>query len=185
VTWDHDPRAHADQEYPISADQGELLYVLARAIGARRVVEFATSMGFSTVYLARAVRDNGGGIVVGSELLPEKARRARERLADAGLAEYAEIRDGDGLETLRDAGGPVDLVLLDGWPSEALPSLDRRVLELLLPQLRVGGLVLDDNGEEDVRALMRDPASGLRSAHLPFARATNELAVKVASSGGR
>ncbi|MDP2712671.1 MAG: class I SAM-dependent methyltransferase [Solirubrobacteraceae bacterium] len=177
--WNPDPWAHRDQGYPISPEQGDLLYVLARAIGAKRVVEFATSIGISTICLAAAVRDNGGGIVIGSELIPEKVRRARSNVAAAGLEAFVDVREGDGLQTLRDVGGPIDLVLLDGWPGGERPSLDRRVLEILAPQMRSGALLLDDNGEDDVLELLRDPAGGFVAASLPFARASTEIAVKV------
>jgi predicted O-methyltransferase YrrM len=163
-----DPWARQERGFPIGREQGQLLYLLARAIGATRIVEFATSFGVSTLHLAAAVRDNGGGLVIGSELIPDKVRRAREHLAAAGLDDLADIREGDALQTLRDVGGPVDLVLIDGWPSSELPSLDRRVLELLAPHLRVGGIVFDDNGEEDVRGHLQ--TSGFHLAALPYPR---------------
>src|SRR5262245_36448433 len=85
--WDPDPhaRAHRQAGYPISPAQGQLLYLLARAAGARRIVEFATALGISTMYLAAAVRDNGGGVVIGSEIVAGKADTARANLATAGL----------------------------------------------------------------------------------------------------
>ena len=53
------------------------------------MVEFATSVGMSTLYFAAAVRDNGGGMVIGSELVAAKVEAARHNLAEAGLADYA------------------------------------------------------------------------------------------------
>lgn len=125
---------------PVSREQGELLYLTARAIGARQVVEFGTSFGISTVYLASAVQDNGGGLVIGSEIEPSKHRRAEANLAEAGLKGVSEVRLGDALETLRDVPEPIDLVLLDGWKDLYLP-----VLELVTPKLRAGAVVLADN----------------------------------------
>ena len=125
---------------PVSREQGALLYLTARAIGARHVVEFGTSFGISTVYLAAAVRDNGGGLVIGSEIEPSKHRQAEANLAEAGLAEVSDVRLGDALETLRDLPEPVDLVLLDGWKDLYLP-----ILELVTPRLRPGAVVLADN----------------------------------------
>jgi predicted O-methyltransferase YrrM len=84
---------------PVSREQGELLYLTARAIGARHVVEFGTSFGISTVYLAAAVCDNGGGLVIGSEIEPAKHRQAEANLAEAGLAEVSDVRLGDALES--------------------------------------------------------------------------------------
>ena len=71
---------------------GRLAYLTARAIGARRIVEFGTSFGISTLYLAAAIRDNGGGVVIGSELESTKIATARRNLAEAGLADFVEIR---------------------------------------------------------------------------------------------
>ena len=125
---------------PISREQGEFLYVTARAVDARTIVEFGASFGISTIYLAAALKDNGGGCVVSTELEPNKCRQATENLRRAGLSEYAEIRHGDALETLTDLSGPVDLVLLDGWKDLYLP-----VLELIKPALRPAAVVLADN----------------------------------------
>jgi len=177
--FDPDPKAHRDFGYPISDAQGQLLYVLARAIGATRVVEFATSIGISTLYLAAAVRDNGGGVVVGSEIVHEKVERARNNIARAGLTDFTEVREGNGLVTLQDVDGPIDLVLLDGWPVKERPSIDRRVLELLVPRMRPGALLFDDNGESDVIEFLREPNSGFRSVGVPLDRGSMEIAVKL------
>jgi hypothetical protein len=86
------------------------------------------------------VRDNGGGLVIGSEIEPSKHEQAVAHLAQAGLAEVSEVRLGDALETLRVLPEPIDLVLLDGWKDLYLP-----VLELLTPKLRPGSVVFADN----------------------------------------
>jgi len=125
---------------PISREQGELLYLSARAIGARRVAEFGTSFGISTLYLACAVRDNGGGGVIGSEIVPSKRRRAIEHLDRAGLGDLVDIRLGDALETLAEVPEPLDMLLLDGEK-----TLYLSVLKLLTPRLRPGALVMADN----------------------------------------
>ena len=168
--------------FSIRPEQGELIYLLCRSIGARRVAEFATSLGFSAIYLAAAVRDNGGGSVIGSELVPEKVKAARRNLADAGLDALVEIREGDALETMRDLGEPIDFFLMDGWPVEGPVSLARRVVEIVAPQLRVGALILNDNSEPDYLEYVRDPANGFLTMSLPFKR-TFELSVKVSESG--
>lgn len=134
------PAAMRECYIPVSREQGELLYLTARALGARHVVEFGTSFGISTVYLAAAVRDHGGGLVVGSEIEPSKHRKAETHLAEAGLAEFSEVRLGDALVTLRDLPEPIDLVLLDGWKDLYLP-----VLALVTPKLRPGAVVFADN----------------------------------------
>ena len=111
----------------VSADTARLLYMLARATGARAIVEFGTSFGISTIHLAAALRDNGGGRLIGSELEPAKTARARANLEEAGLSDLVEVREGDALETLaRDLPNSIDLVLLDGHK-----PLYPRVLDLL------------------------------------------------------
>ncbi|HEY0220547.1 MAG TPA: class I SAM-dependent methyltransferase, partial [Afipia sp.] len=135
-------------------------------------------IGMSALYFACAVRDNGGGHVIGSEFVPAKAETARRNLNDAGLAEYVDVRVGDARETLRDLSGPVDFVLIDGWPTGEPRSLARDVIEIVAPQLRVGGYVLNDNAEPDFLEYIRDPANGFISITLPIKRGT-ELALKI------
>lgn len=174
-----DPEAFSDFGFSIHPDQGDLIYLLCRGLGAKRVVDFATSVGMSAIYFAAAMRDNGGGLVIGSEFVPAKVEVARGNLADAGLADYADIRVGDARQTLRDLGGPIDFALIDGWPVEGNTSLAREVIEIVAPQLRVGGYVLNDNAEPDFLEYIRDPANGFISITLPIKRGT-ELALKIA-----
>ena len=158
-----------DMYLPLEAEQGGLLYVAARAIGARRIAEYGTSFGVSTLYLAAAVRDNGGGTVIGTEILPEKAKVARANFAEAGVSEFIDLRVGDARETLKDCGGPVDLVLLDGWK-----DIELDVLRILEPQLRPGALIFTDNiftfeaDNQGHREHMDDPRNGFRAVVLPI-----------------
>ena len=132
-----------DIHLPVSAETGNLLYMLARSTGARHIVEFGTSFGISTIFLGAALKDNGGGMLIGSEFEPGKVAQARENLRTAKLHEFVDIRDGDALETLaRDLPAAIDLVLLDG-----AKSLYPKVLELLEPRLRVGALIIADNAD--------------------------------------
>ena len=87
-----------------------------------------------------AARPDTGGFVGGAVLEPSKAERARANLRGAGLADYAEIRIGDAMETLKDVAGPVDLLFLDGWKDLYVP-----VLQMMEAKLRAGSLVLADN----------------------------------------
>jgi predicted O-methyltransferase YrrM len=159
-----------DVYIPISRAQGRFLYLVARAIRAQRIVEFGTSFGISTLYCAAALRDNGGGVVIGSELEPSKHRVACDNLKQAGLDGFAEVRLGDALVTLRDVEAPVDLVLLDGWKDLYLP-----ILELLTPKLRPGALVLGDNIRTFRKALrpyveyVQSGRNGFHSLTLPLA----------------
>jgi predicted O-methyltransferase YrrM len=177
--WSRDPFDYAEYGFSILPDQGDLSYLLCRGMHATRVVEFATSVGMSTLYFAAAMRDNGGGTVIGSELVPAKVAAAKRNLADAGLSDYAEIREGDARQTLRDLGDPVDFILIDGWPVDDGPSLARQVIEIVAPQLRTGGYVMNDNAAPDFLEFVRDPANGFLSVTLPLKGGT-ELCVKVA-----
>jgi predicted O-methyltransferase YrrM len=125
---------------PVSRQDGRLLFALARGIGAKHIVEFGTSFGVSTIYLAAAVRDNGGGRVISTEIESSKCRAARASIREAGLDHVATVLEGDALQTLKDVQFPIDLVFLDGWKDLYLP-----VLELLTPTLRDGAVVVADN----------------------------------------
>ncbi|MEM7337444.1 MAG: class I SAM-dependent methyltransferase [Actinomycetota bacterium] len=164
--WPHHMR---DFYLPVSPAQGVFLYQTVRATGARRVIEFGSSFGVSTIYLAAGVHDNGGGIVVGSELVATKAEQAMANLTAAGLADVAEIRAGDARATLADPGGVVDMVLLDGGP-----SLYVDVLAGLVPWLRPGAVVIADNVEEPTgdgpsyAGWIRNEANGFVSSSVAF-----------------
>jgi predicted O-methyltransferase YrrM len=175
---DPDPEAFAEYGFSIHPEQGDLIYMLCRGMKAKRVVDFATSVGMSALYFAAAMRDNGGGLVIGSELVASKAEVARNNLAAAGLDTYVDIRVGDARETLWDLGGPVDFALIDGWPGGDGPTLARQIAETLAPQIRRGGYILNDNAEPDFLDFIRDPANGFISMTLPIKRGT-ELALKV------
>ena len=139
--------------------------MLARSVRARNIVEFGTSFGISTLHLAAALRDNGGGRLIGSEFEPSKVKRARENLAAGGLSDLVEIREGDALETLaRDLPDTVDFVLLDGAKMLYLP-----ILSLFEDRLRSGALVVADNADASPEyiARVRAVANGYLSA--PFA----------------
>ena len=137
-------------------------------------MEAGTSYGVSTRELAAAVRDNvreygGEGMVIGTEYEPDKARAARAHFAEAGLAAFIDLREGDLRETLRDIQGPVDFMLADIWVPMARPAL-----ELVAPHLRPGAMVVCDNTSEhraayaDYFAFLEDPANGFRTMTLPF-----------------
>lgn len=116
--------------------------------------------------------------MIGTDLVPDKIAAARRNFAEGGLADYAEIREGDARVTLRDLGGKVGFALIDGWLG-AEPSLAREVIEFVAPQIRIGGYVLNDNAEPDFLADVRDPVNGFVSVSLPSPGGT-ELCVKVA-----
>jgi predicted O-methyltransferase YrrM len=163
-------QAEAYQELyiPVSPEGGRLLYALIRAARPSTVVEFGTSFGISTIHLAAAVRDNGAGRVISTELNAAKAARARANLAEAGLSDWVTILEGDARQTLATVDAPVGFVLLDGWKDLYLP-----VLRLLEPRLTAGALILADDtisqAEQmtDYLTYVRDPAHGYLSILFP------------------
>ena len=153
-----------DVPLPVSRQTGELLYMLARSCNARNVVEFGTSFGISTLYLAAALRDNGGGHLITSEFEPSKVERARGHLQEGGLLDLVDIRAGDALETLAtNLPDQIDLLLLDG-----AKALYPEILGLVRSRLGPGALIIADNADmnPDYVAMVRSPASGYMS--LPF-----------------
>ena len=154
-----------DHPLPISRTTGKLLYLLARSVGARNIIEFGTSFGISTLHLAAALRDNGGGRLIGSEFEPSKILRARENLAAGGLSDLVEVREGDALDTLaRDLPDSIDFVLLDG-AKNLYPS----VLSLLEGRLRAGALIVADNANASPEYLARVQSTAHGYLSVPFA----------------
>lgn len=149
---------------PVGQETGTLLYVLARLGKARTMVEFGTSFGISTLHLAAALRDNGGGQLITTEFEPTKVAQARAHLAAGGLLDLVELRCGDALETLaRDLPPRIDLVLLDG-----AKALYNDILSLVESHLSPGALILADNVDfcPDYLARVRSPANGYLSIPL-------------------
>lgn len=129
-------------EIAVAPAQGRLLEVLARAIGARRVLEVGTLAGYSTLWLARALPP--GGELVTLELEPDRARLARENIARAGCAAQVTVVDGpatDSMDALiARATAPFDLVFIDADKERCVPYLDRAVA-----LSRPGTLIVVDN----------------------------------------
>ncbi|GAB2995148.1 O-methyltransferase [Mycobacterium bourgelatii] len=161
-------RTEAMSEFyiPVTPEAGRLLYALVRATRPQTIVEFGMSFGISAIHLASAVRDNGSGRVVTTELSDTKIAAAKQTFTDTGLADVITILEGDALVTLADVGGSIDFVLLDGWKDLYLP-----VIELLTPRLSTGALVVADNTEAaDTRSYLdyvRSPDNGYVSFNFP------------------
>ena len=148
----------------VSRETGALLYMLARGCRARSIVEFGTSFGISTLHLAAALRDNGGGRVITTEFEPSKVTRARNNLTAGGVMDLVEIRTGDALETLSvDLPATIDLVLLDG-----AKALYPDILNLVESRLRPGAFVVADNADfcPEYLTRVRSPEGGYIST--PF-----------------
>ncbi|AUC99844.1 MULTISPECIES: class I SAM-dependent methyltransferase [Bradyrhizobium] len=164
----------------VSRDFGRFLYMCARTCKAARIVEFGSSMGISAIYMAAALRDMGGGRLIGTDLEPGKVERARANVAAAGLDDLVEFRLGDARETLKPGvGGCIDMVMLDGAFTLYLP-----ILKLLEPHLKPGAVVVGENAFEQGSGYLdyvRDPQNGYRSLPLPFDPGRgNELTIRTA-----
>lgn len=126
----------------VSASQGKFLYLLAKLVGARRILEVGTLGGYSAIWLARALPDDGRLITL--ELEPRHAEVASRNLARTGLAAKTEVIVGPALAALRALGGrgeaPFDLVFIDADKS-SYPDYFAEVMRLVRP----GSLILGDN----------------------------------------
>ncbi|CAM5680664.1 tRNA 5-hydroxyuridine methyltransferase [Mycolicibacterium aubagnense] len=172
-------RADICQDFYLSVapDSGRLLYSLVRALKPSTIVEYGMSYGISTLHLAAAVRDNGLGRIITTEMSSQKISAARATFGEAGVADLITILEGDARETLETVREPVQFVLLDGWP-----DLDLPVLKILEPVLAPGALILGDNVRLDPDHVYRDyvnaPASGYVSVPIPLDKGM-ELTVRV------
>jgi predicted O-methyltransferase YrrM len=165
---------------PVTPVAGRLLYSLVRATGPATIVEFGMSFGISAIHLASAVRDNGSGRVVTTELSAAKVAAAKRNFAETGLDDLITVLEGDALTTLASLDGPVDFVLLDGWKELYLP-----VIKLLEAQLSPGTLVVADNTEmADTKPYLdyvRDPDNGYVSVNF-LARDTDSMEISCRAS---
>ena len=128
--------------HDVAPNQGKLLHLLARLMGARRILEIGTLGGYSTIWLARALPP--GGVVVSLEADPVHAATARLNLGHAGVAALVDLREGAALDTLpliaAEDGGPFDLVFID-----ADKPNNPAYLEWALKLSRSGSLIIGDN----------------------------------------
>lgn len=159
-------RADALSEFylPVSPEAGRLLYALVRATRPGTIVEFGMSFGISAIHLASAVRDNGSGRVVTTELSAAKVATAKKTFAETGLDDVITVLQGDARQTLAGLDGSVEFVLLDGWKELYLP-----VIQLLEPRLAPGTLIVADNTSmDDTKPYLdyvRNPANGYVSVN--------------------
>lgn len=158
--------AAKDFYMPVDRPFGNLMYSLIRASRPLTLVEFGTSFGISTIFLAAAVRDNGEGKVITTEFIDEKAETAKQNLTDAELVDLVDFRVGDAIATLKEPlPGPVDFLFLDGEKSMYLD-----IVKLLEPQMKPGCLIVSDNtnhkGAETYLHYIREASNGYISSPL-------------------
>ncbi|WP_142784100.1 O-methyltransferase [Changchengzhania lutea] len=123
----------------ISKAQGEYLVQLIRKNNLKSIVEFGTSFGISTLFLAQGVIETGECIIT-TELFESKAQKAKENFEKAGVNELIEVKVGDAMETLKNHNESIDLLLLDGWKDLYLP-----LFEMLEPNFHSNTVIYVDN----------------------------------------
>ena len=173
----------------VSAPQGKLLYLIARSIGAQRILEVGTLGGYSTIWLARSVP--AGGQVVTLELDPDHALVARKNLERAGLADRVDVVVGAALDTLPKIaqgldlpGDAFDLVFIDA-DKENIPSY----FDWAVKMTRAGGLIITDNVVRD--GALVDPHSpdprvqGVRAFHEMLTTRPDVEATTIQTVGGK
>ncbi|MFL6475518.1 MAG: O-methyltransferase [Nitrososphaera sp.] len=132
--------ASGQEMLAITADTGVFFSILLKAIKARRVLEVGTSVGFSTLWLAEAVGKNRGARVITIELKPQKVDLALKNFKEAGVDKIIEIKQGVALDLLLKLKGKFDFVFLDADKENII-----RYFDLVLPMVRIGGIIAVDN----------------------------------------
>lgn len=133
------PMDFKDLYLSITKTQGAFLKSLIVENQFKNIVEFGTSFGISTLYLAQGVLETNGHIIT-TELIETKAKRAIENFKKAGVEKHIEMRIGDAMETLKGHDKPIDLLFLDGWKDLYLP-----LFQMLEPNFRSHTLIYVDN----------------------------------------
>jgi predicted O-methyltransferase YrrM len=132
-------RIGAERDFPIVGPQvGRLLQQMALAVGARDVFEMGSGFGYSTLFFAHAVGDNGR--VVHTEKDPKLSDEAKALLGRAGVAGRVTFEVGDALEVITRYAGPFDVIFID-VDKEAYPA----ALDLARVRVRPGGFIVTDN----------------------------------------
>lgn len=131
---------HVKSAYlPISKEQGLWMYDVIVKNQYKNMIEFGTSFGISTIYLALAAEQTGGNVVT-TEIVPEKCDQARKNFVSAGVENFIELREGDALESLKNWNQSVDFLLLDGWKDLYLP-----IFSLLENKFHKNTMIFVDN----------------------------------------
>jgi predicted O-methyltransferase YrrM len=138
----HTMEVYAEEnKFPIIGPAcGYYCYQLARMIDAKSVFELGSGYGYSTAWFAKAVRENGGGVVHHTVWDEDLSKRAQGHLSTLGLADLVQFHNAEAVETLRQMTGPFDIIFNDidkeGYP-DSLPVTKEK--------LRHGGLLIIDN----------------------------------------
>ena len=133
-------RQQRDDHWQVPRAEGEVLFGLAVASGARKIVELGTSYGFSGLFWGAAVKLTGG-VLHTIDIDPRKYESSRETFRRAGLNEVIVNHLGDALQVAPTIPGPIDIAFIDAFDKKA----SQRYFEMLWPKVRVGGSILTDN----------------------------------------
>jgi len=132
-------QAGVERDLPlVDAEVGALLRVLATAIGARKILEIGTAVGYSGIWLAGALPADG--MLMTMEMDAGRAKEAQGNFDRAGLTNRVSVMLGDAQRLIAKVAGPFDLIFQDGDKKMYTPLLDR-----LVSLLRPGGLLVTDN----------------------------------------
>ncbi|MGA3119932.1 MAG: O-methyltransferase [Polyangiaceae bacterium] len=136
------PNGHRDRDalmLAVGPESGQFLNTLLRASGARCALEIGGSMGYSTIWQAEAIEQNGGHLIT-IEQVPSKVDVLRRRIAQAEVDKTVQVLEGDARTLIGELDGPFDFVLVDAWKSDYPTYFD-----LVFPKLKIGGLIVADN----------------------------------------
>lgn len=143
------PSDFKDAYLAISKEQGLDLINLIKSNDIKNIVEFGTSFGISTLFLAQGAIETNGRIIT-TELIESKAFKAIENFKQAGVNDLIEVRVGDALETLKNHNTAIDLLLLDGWK-----DLYHPLFRMLEPNYHKNTIIYVDNADmEESRAFL-------------------------------
>lgn len=134
-----DIKAQDTGQLAVSEEDGRFLRLLVAATGARRVLEIGGASGYSAIWMAQAVRANGGRLVT-LEYDAARARELQENIRRAGLSDVVQVVSGDAFAEIPKLPGSFDFVFLDAWKKDY-----QRFFELVYPRLDPGGLFIAHN----------------------------------------
>lgn len=134
----------------ISKEQGEMLTQLIIDRNIKNIVEFGTSFGISTLFMAQGIIKTNGQIIT-TELIQSKANQAIQNFRRAGVLDHIDVRIGNAMETLQNHNQSIDLLFLDGWKDLYLP-----LFNLLDHNFHKNTMIYVDNADmSDVKSFLK------------------------------
>lgn len=161
--------AHRENIPIVDPHEGQLLYLLVKMAGGKRILELGTATGYSGIWL---LRGTDGGTLTTYEMDHERATRARANFKEAGLGERALVLEENAVEGLERLDDRFDICFIDLLNSFRSEEITRRALELCLERLEPGGLLMADNALRQGEVLRPSNQQAKNVAHY------NELVAK-------